>query len=331
MNKSKIVINSILSSKYYNEKLNGRDHLVVNMRPIVGDTMMNELFYPDSEVTKSYMQLNNLLAPVGHPKVNGEDVSALNPLAINKHSIGAYIRNPTKSGKEVLNELVIDIEKANQSDDGKETVRRIQNGESVGVSTGLTADITNKEVRNIKYDHVAILLNESPAGGDQTRIINCNLNEAKNVTNQEGNNMPEEKKLGDLITNANADEALKLVRNQLSRSALDEFIKNEVAQSGEFIINKEQKVSLDYFEANKDKIVNAVKAEEEKLTALRNSVVKATGMTMDEAKTMPESALQKVINSLGKSNDYSFNAPGQAPVDVDTFLANNKMGVHTNE
>jgi hypothetical protein len=177
-----IVINSATSGGFWMALLNGREHLVTNMVSIVGDSVMNKKFYPDSVVTANFSQLDSLPAPNGHPLVNGQATSAFHPCAINACNFGAFIRNPVKKSKQVINELWVDVVIANQSDDGKELVSRIENREPVGVSTGLFADVEevagvyggkeySSSVTNMKFDHVAVLLRDKPAG-DNTYTVN---------------------------------------------------------------------------------------------------------------------------------------------------------------
>lgn len=167
----KITINSKTAGKYRKAMLNNREHIVTSMVPIVADSVMNGGLYPLAEVANTFDQLDNLPAPNGHPSVNGELVSAFHPLAINAYNIGGFVKNPKMDGKKVINEFWLDVEIANQSEDGKELIRRIENGEEVGVSTGLTVRQENAEAkdyswiaRDLKFDHVAILLNERAAG-----------------------------------------------------------------------------------------------------------------------------------------------------------------------
>ena len=177
-----IVINSATSGGYWKALLNGREHLVTNMVSIVGDSVMNRKFYPDDVVTANFNQLDSLPAPNGHPLVNGQATSAFHPCAINACNFGAFVRNPVKKNKQVVNELWVDVTIANQSDDGKELISRIEKREPVGVSTGLFADVEevagvydgreyNSSVTNMKFDHVAVLLREKPAG-DDTYTVN---------------------------------------------------------------------------------------------------------------------------------------------------------------
>lgn len=192
----KIAINSKSTGKFTTEVINSRPHLVTQMVSIEGDTVMNGLLYPLSDVANTFKQLDALPAPAGHPMVNGEKVSAFHPMAINAFHMGAFVRNPRMVGKQVINDLVFDIEVAEKDERGKSAMNRIKNGESIGVSTGLGASVSmqggklgNTEysgiVSNIKFDHVAILLDETPAG-DSTFTINsdelkiCNLADSVN-------------------------------------------------------------------------------------------------------------------------------------------------------
>jgi len=173
----KLLINSKTSGKFHREVIDGRSHIVTQMMPIRGGTAMNNIYYPDKDVESSFMQLNMLPTPLGHPTVNGVSVLASHPVATNKQNIGGWMRNPRKKGKRVFVDFMLDEEIANNSEDGKETIRRIEAGEKIGVSTGLgIAQVINKtgsDDFNVKYtrvgsgfnfDHVAILLNETAAG-----------------------------------------------------------------------------------------------------------------------------------------------------------------------
>jgi len=177
MKKIKVLINTRTSGKFHREQIDGRSHLVTIMMPIRGDIAMNKKHYPDKQVTSSFMQLNMLPAPNGHPTVNGIAVPAFHPVANNKHNMGGFLRNPRKKGKRVFVDFMLDEEVANNSEEGKETIRRIEAGEKIGVSTGLTIDMVinkkgtddfgkefDQEVSGFNFDHVAILLNEVAAG-----------------------------------------------------------------------------------------------------------------------------------------------------------------------
>lgn len=173
----KIAINTRTNGKFTRKNINGRSHLVTSMRPIRGDIAMNKIFYPNKDVKESFTQLHDLPAPNGHPKINNVHVSAFKPASMNAFNIGGWVRNPKMKGKEVFTEFVLDETVANLSEDGRELIKRIENGEKVGVSTGL--NINELEIKSGKdefgqpfdrighgfhFDHVAILLNEKAAG-----------------------------------------------------------------------------------------------------------------------------------------------------------------------
>lgn len=173
----RIAINSHTSGKFERRQLNGRPHIVTSMMAIRGDIAMNRIMYPDKQVDNSFDQLHDLPAPNGHPKINGIHVSAWKPASQNAHNFGGFTFNPKKKGKEVIVDFFLDETVANLSDDGRELIRRIENCEKVGVSTGLNIDtIINQSGTDdfgqafdrigegFHFDHVAILLNEKAAG-----------------------------------------------------------------------------------------------------------------------------------------------------------------------
>jgi hypothetical protein len=195
MKKLKLLFNSRTSGRFHREVIDGRSHIVTVMMPVRGDTTMNNIFYSDAEVTNSFMQLNNLPAPSGHPVVNGVNVLASHPVANNAQNIGGWLSNPRKKGKRVFVNFMLDEEIANNSADGKETIRRIEAGEKIGVSTGLgIAQVINKtgsDDFNVKYtregkgfafDHVAILLNETAAGDHAGTELITNSDECEIMT-----------------------------------------------------------------------------------------------------------------------------------------------------
>jgi hypothetical protein len=210
----KITINSRSSGNYSEEVLNNRAHIVTEMMSIEGDSIMNGLFYPDDQVTNSFKQLDMKPAPAGHPTANGENISAFHPLAMNAFNVGGFIRNSRKEGKRVFNELVFDLEVAERDDRGTEIVNRIRKGQKIGVSTGLNASVISngdkREVRDIQFDHVAVLLDEKPAGENtftvNEELIICNMGEPlgdpKTNLNREVNDMDKEKLVLGIIANS---------------------------------------------------------------------------------------------------------------------------------
>jgi len=199
MTVKKVAVNSKTSGKYTRTTVGGRDHILTNMMPIRGDITMNKIFYPNDQVKASYSQLNLKPAPNGHPSVAGEHISAFHPLAVNAFNIGAFVRSPRMKGKEVYNELLVDVEVANQSEDGIELMRRIEEGEEIGVSTGLTINELEEKTgvddfgvaysfvgRGFNFDHVAVLLNEDAAGKHAgTAVVNADDPDSVIITNMD--------------------------------------------------------------------------------------------------------------------------------------------------
>ncbi|CFB70206.1 TPA: hypothetical protein U5D97_001580 [Yersinia enterocolitica] len=116
------------------ETYNGRDHIVIPSYTLPANVIMNKEFYPESEISAHYQGLEGTLAPLGHPTVNGQHVSAFSPEGINIGHIGAFNRNVKKSGNRVFVEKWVDIEVANRTEGGRELLARvaqIERGEDV--------------------------------------------------------------------------------------------------------------------------------------------------------------------------------------------------------
>lgn len=161
--------------------IDGDEHYVIRgVVPVVDDVVMNGGLYPAEEINTSYSSIEGKLTPLPHPKVDGKFVSANDARALNKFHVGAWAQNVTKAGDKVVMDVYVNKRVAEQSPDGKRLVARLDEmiaGNSVDpihVSTGL---LLNKEdskgeskgkkynwiARNLRFDHVAILLDEPGA------------------------------------------------------------------------------------------------------------------------------------------------------------------------
>ncbi len=180
------------------EKRNGRDVLVVPSATLPDDVVMNGIRYPKDEIAKSFAGLNRTPAPLGHPTINGQFVSASDPEGINVGYIGAWNENARQEKGRVLLDKVIDIEVANRTEGGKAVLAAINAGDPVHTSTGLLCELEPVEgekgirgnARNIYWDHDAILLNEEGAAtpeqgvgmlvnGQQIEVINSVIEDAE--------------------------------------------------------------------------------------------------------------------------------------------------------
>ncbi|MRE58326.1 DUF2213 domain-containing protein [Morganella morganii] len=184
------VLSAINSSSNISiETINNVEHYVVkNVCPLYDDCVLNEGLYPTAENDKGYKSLDRVPMPYGHPKVNGNYVTARDVDAINEHYIGAYSANPRKENGRVLIDMYVNKRFAEGSESGREVIERLDkmmNGEDVepiGISTGLNLNRLQANGKapngkkykwiatNQQYDHIAILLHEQPAGTPEEGI-----------------------------------------------------------------------------------------------------------------------------------------------------------------
>lgn len=163
------------SQSIRNEKLNGRDHIVLPSYTLPANVVMNGGLYPSSEIDAHYQKLDGTLAPLGHPMIDGRYISAFNAEAINAFHAGAWNRNVKKSGNRIYLEKWVDVEVAKQSEGGRallERVAAIGRGEDVPPIHTSVAVFCEQEpappgvteyqwvARIHDVDHDAILLNE---------------------------------------------------------------------------------------------------------------------------------------------------------------------------
>jgi hypothetical protein len=153
------------------EKRNGRDVVIVPSATLPDDVVMNGIMYPADEIEKSYKSLDRAPAPLGHPLINNQFVSARDPEGINIGWVGAWNENARRENGRVFLDKVIDVDVANRSDGGKAVLAAIDKSEPVHTSTGLYCDLEAAEegadhkhiARNIEFDHDAILIGEQGA------------------------------------------------------------------------------------------------------------------------------------------------------------------------
>lgn len=167
MKTTRVNVTRVLNTKAAKkEKRNGRDVIVVPSATMPDNIVMNRVYYPADEIKKSYTTLNRTPAPFNHPTVNGKFVSARDPEGINLGWIGAWNENVRQENGKVYLDKVIDVARANQSEEGKRVLEAIEKGKPVHTSTGLLAHMEPVEdnedydviAHDIEFDHDAILL-----------------------------------------------------------------------------------------------------------------------------------------------------------------------------
>lgn len=150
---------------------NGRAVMVAPSATLPDNCVMNNIMYPADEIAKSFASLNRTPAPLGHPMLNGQFVSASDPEGMNLGYIGAWNENVRQVGGRVLLDKIIDVEVANRTEGGRNVLAALEKGEPVHTSTGLLCrmeSVTNGDgysaiARDMLFDHDAILLNEEGA------------------------------------------------------------------------------------------------------------------------------------------------------------------------
>ena len=120
------ITTKVNSQSIRREEYNGTEHWVVPSYTLPANVVMNGGLYPASEIDAHYKGLENTLAPLGHPKVNGVDVSAFSPEGLNRNHIGAFNRNVKKAGDRIYVEKWIDIEVAQRTENGKRLLERLE-------------------------------------------------------------------------------------------------------------------------------------------------------------------------------------------------------------
>lgn len=163
------------------ETIDGDEHIVIRgVVPVVDDVVMNGGLYPAAEINKSYMSIEGNPMPLQHPKIGNEYVSASNPRAVNKFHVGAWAENVRKDGDRVVMDMKINKRYASATENGKRVLTRIEemqansSAEPIHVSTGLLLSREQNKgkskgksyswvARNMRFDHVAILLDEPGA------------------------------------------------------------------------------------------------------------------------------------------------------------------------
>lgn len=153
------------------ERRNGRDYIIVPSATMPDNIVMNRVRYPADEIEKGYASLENTPAPLGHPDIEGQFVSAKDPEGLARGWIGAWNKNVRRENGRVFIDKVIDVATAMQLEGGKAVLNAIEKGEPIHTSTGLYAIMTATTndadadfvASELEFDHDAILLGEEGA------------------------------------------------------------------------------------------------------------------------------------------------------------------------
>ncbi len=183
-----IHVNTKVNSQTIRREIyNGREHVVIPSYTLPANVIMNREFYPEAEITANYQSMEGTIAPLGHPTVDGRNVSAFSPEGLCTNFIGAWNRNVSLKGNRVYSEKWVDVERAMQSPGGQRLMERISSLESGDSSEPIWSSVAvyreqipapeelKKQgadwvVKIHPIDHDAILLDEPPAAGPEKGV-----------------------------------------------------------------------------------------------------------------------------------------------------------------
>lgn len=183
------------------EMVNNRLHIVIPSYTLPSNVVMNGLLYPHAEIEANYKQLEDTLAPIGHPVVNGQHVSANSPEAIAAYHAGVFNRNVQRRGDRIFLEKFVDVEYATNSAKGRQLLEAIgydaesqtltptntpiHSSVAAYVATELTPNAEGYRgiARITKFDHDAVLLGE-PGAATPEQGVGLLVNAAEAVSLQ---------------------------------------------------------------------------------------------------------------------------------------------------
>ena len=165
-----------------NVSKSGGTYTIKDVCGAVDGLVMNSMLYPGEQLANAAASLEDRPAPAGHPKnAAGQYISATSGDALLSAFVGAICRNARHEGGRTLVDVVVNEAQAKAHPDGVRLVERLDaaitgnNADPIHVSTGLYCEAIqangesggkaySRIATGIKYDHLAILLNEQGAG-----------------------------------------------------------------------------------------------------------------------------------------------------------------------
>lgn len=171
------------------ETLDDREWAVAPVVAIVPG-VLNGALIPEEEIREFASAWNGVPVPVGHPKSDGEAVTANSPSIESQRNIGRLYNARFEEGR-LKGEIWIDVNKAERLG-FSDLVERIRSNDVMEVSTAYWPEIEraeglfNGEVyeeihRNLRPDHLAILPNERGACSVED---GCGVPRSNSVANQ---------------------------------------------------------------------------------------------------------------------------------------------------
>ena len=333
----KISINTIITNASRLENVSGRDFVVVDGLATHGNSSMNGSLYTTAVVSRKAPSLEGKPTPLSHPERDGMKVSAEDFFSKGAFDIGGKVMRSTMSGDKNIAKIFIDKEFAERTEGGKELVRKLLAGEEVGLSTGLFPTKTHTEsgvdqfgvafnevIDDFEYDHLAFLIDETPAGvAAGTKIIyNSETGDSLEVITHSSDPLDNKKKVRKMFE-LDTDDLSKPDRVKLESMTAKEIIlkvnakekaitiedaqtllesKGLKVNSADSVIltaeqHEELKTNADLFKA----------AETERVDEIKQSIMTNSKMEESDLEGMNEAALTKFANALTPENDFSIS------------------------
>jgi len=306
--------------------LEGKEYLVVPM-VMIKEGVLNNIYYPKSEIAKFPQAWNGNPITVRHPIQNGTNVSANLPLTFEEFKIG-YIFNTVMEDDKLKAEAWFDIAKANVK--CPIILKNIHNNNPMDVSTGLFVEeiqeqgtFGNKEYSSIainyRPDHLAILIDEKGACSweDGAGIPRINKNNTNKNNSKEKEQMDKEKKNEETPV-FNKDQLG--VISTIVTDALKENKKEMEVSLGEMLKPFASLVKEDAPKANKDVPKEEKKPEPIKFNTMDDvydAVPKAIANTLKNAVGIYETQRQERIKSLVDNKKCAYSEDQLKAKDLD--------------
>lgn len=157
-------------------------HYEIKGIPItVDDAVMNDIHYESAHNAKGIPSIKGQPIALSHPVVDGVNVSGKEGRGLEDYYSGSTVNGSVYNTNGVWYvDASINKKRLLAQDDGERYANAFDNKQDIAVSTGLTFEYNeesgvnskgekySKKAINQKYDHLAILLDEAPAGGEAT-------------------------------------------------------------------------------------------------------------------------------------------------------------------
>lgn len=322
------LVTRVNASQIKRETVDGEEYITIPSATLPDNVVMNGGLYPADEIEASFKALESTPAPLGHPMLNGEFISASHPHAINKYWVGAHNANVRRENGRVLLDKVINVRVANQTEGGKKLLKAIEDQAPIHTSTGLLLEmeVANGEsngkpykwiARNMRFDHDAILLDEPGAAtpeegvgmfvnsaGEKAEVFTCNLDLSEN----------EEQTLTYMA------EEIASIADRAKRREENKGLIDRIVQALKSAIGGAQDGSSESSQAITTNQANAPEGDmnEEQMKALLNSVLEeklsAVNTKLGEIESA-QKAQGETVTALKANADAAANAEKEALVE----------------